>query len=98
MSANIYRHEFLSRVNSVVVWSLAVAALTLVFLSIFPGFADQAALLNEAMAEFPRPCGHLGMDRMDLSSVLGFYSLIFLFIQLCLAIQAGNYGFGLGLS
>jgi ABC-2 type transport system permease protein len=27
--------------------------------------------------------------------VLGFYSFIFMFVQLCLAIQAGNYGFGL---
>jgi ABC-2 type transport system permease protein len=35
------------------------------------------------------------MDNMDLSSVLGYYSFIFLFVQLCLAIQAANYGFGL---
>jgi ABC-2 type transport system permease protein len=27
--------------------------------------------------------------------VLGYYSFLFLFVQLCLAIQAGNYGFGL---
>ncbi len=35
------------------------------------------------------------MQNTDLSTVLGFYSFIFVFVQLCLAIQAGNYGFGL---
>ncbi len=32
---------------------------------------------------------------MDLATVLGFYSFVFMFVQLCLAIQASNYGFGL---
>ena len=32
---------------------------------------------------------------MDFSTVLGYYGLIFLFCQICLAIQAANYGFAL---
>ena len=96
MSATIYKHEFRTRLKSVIVWSLAVAALILFFFSLFASFADQAALINEMLAKFPRELRTaFSMDRMDLSSVLGFYSLIFMFVQLCLAIQAGNYGFGL---
>jgi len=96
MSANIYRHEFRARVKSVVIWSLAVAAVVFVFCSFFAVFADQAALMNEMLAKFPPELrAAFGMDGMDLSSVLGFYSFIFLFVQLCLAIQAANYGFGL---
>jgi ABC-2 type transport system permease protein len=96
MNTNIYRHEFRARLSSVVTWSLSLAALTLIFFSIFQGFADQAAMLKETMAKFPPALlAAFGMDRVDLSSVLGFYSLLFLFIQLCVAIQAGNYGFGL---
>ena len=30
-----------------------------------------------------------------MSTILGFFGLIFLFIQICLAIQAANYGFSL---
>ena len=30
-----------------------------------------------------------------MSTVLGFFSFLFIFVQLCLAIQASNYGFGL---
>jgi ABC-2 type transport system permease protein len=96
MNANIYQHEFRTRLRSVVIWSLAVTALVVVYFSFFAVFADQAALLNEMMDRFPAEMrAAFGLDKMDLSTVLGFYSLIFLFVQLCLAIQASNYGFGL---
>ena len=35
------------------------------------------------------------MNNLDMSSVLGFFSFVFLFCQICLAIQAANYGFSL---
>jgi len=96
MSANIFRHEFRMRLRSALIWSLAAAALLLVFMSFFVMFADQAALMNEVMAKFPPELrAAFSMDNRDLSTVLGFYSFVFLFVQLCLAIQAGNYGFGL---
>ncbi len=48
------------------------------------------------MANFPpQLLVTFGMENMDFSSVLGFFGLIFLFCQICLAIQAANYGFGL---
>jgi ABC-2 type transport system permease protein len=96
MSANIYRHEFRTRLKIGVIWSLAVTAIVIIFFSFFSVFADQAALMNEMLANFPPELrAAFGMDNMDLATVLGFYSFIFLFIQLCLAIQASNYGFGL---
>jgi ABC-2 type transport system permease protein len=96
MNANIYRHEFRARLKSVVIWSLALITLIVFFFSLFPVFADQAALMNEFMARYPQELrAAFGMDNMDLAMVLGFYSFIFMFVQLCLAIQAGNYGFGL---
>ncbi len=96
MSANIYKHEFRSRLKSVIIWSLSVTALVMIFFSFFSVFADQAALMNEMLAKFPPEMrAAFGLDKMDMSTVLGFYSLIFLFAQLCLAIQASNYGFGL---
>ncbi len=96
MSANIYRHEFRARLKSVVIWSLALAFLIGFYFSLFPVFADQAALMNQVLARYPKELlTAFGLDKMDLATVLGFYSFIFLFAQLCLAIQAGNYGFGL---
>jgi ABC-2 type transport system permease protein len=96
MSATIYIHEFRSRIKSVVSWSIALIAIILIFLSIYPGFANQATLLNETMSKFPPALlAAFGLNQVDLSTILGFYSFIFLFTQLCIAIQAGNYGFGL---
>jgi ABC-2 type transport system permease protein len=96
MNANIYRHEFRTRLKSVVIWSLALTFLIVFFFSLFPVFADQAALMNEFLARYPQELrAAFGMDKTDLASVLGFYSFVFIFVQLCLAIQAGNYGFGL---
>jgi len=96
MNATIYLHEFRTRLSSVLIWSAAVSALLFIFGSFFSLFADQAAVMNEYLARFPPEMrAAFGMDKMDLGTVLGFYSFIFLFVQLCLAIQAGNYGFGL---
>ena len=96
MNANIYRHEFRARLTSVLTWSLAVALLVVLFFSLFSVFANQAAVMNQFLARYPPAMrAALGLGNMDLSTVLGFYSFIFLFVQLCLAIQAANYGFGL---
>ena len=96
MNANIYKHEFRIRLKSVVTWSLSVAGFLFIYFSFFTVFADQAAMMNEMLSKFPAELqAAFGLDKMDLSSVMGFYSFIFLLVQLCLAIQASNYGFGL---
>lgn len=96
MSATIFIHEFRARLKSVITWSLSVAALLGIYFSFFSAFADQAETINEAMKNFPpEMITAFGLDRMNLSSVLGYFSLVFLFVQLCLAIQAANYGVGL---
>jgi len=96
MHKNVFRQEFKMHLRSVITWSVAVAALTFVFVSLFSSFAKDAALLNEMMAKFPKELlTAFGMDGVDLSTLLGYFSLAFLFAQICLAIQAANYGFSL---
>jgi ABC-2 type transport system permease protein len=96
MSATIFLHEFRMRLKSVLSWSLALAMLVGFFFSMFQTFSAQAAITTQLMSRFPPALLEaFGMDRMDLSTLLGFYALVFTFVQLCLAIQAGNYGFGL---
>lgn len=96
MSTPIYNHEFRSRLKSVLVWSIAMALIILFFFSLYPVFSDQAALMNEFLAKYPPQLRiAFGLDRIDLSIVLGFFAFLFTFVQICLAIQAANYGFGL---
>jgi ABC-2 type transport system permease protein len=96
MSTTIYNHEFRSRLKSVIIWSLSLAFLILFFFSLFPAFSDQAAVMKEFLARYPAQLrAAFGLDKIDLSSVLGFFSFTLVFVELCMAIQAGNYGFGL---
>ncbi len=96
MSATIYNHEFRTRLKSVITWSLGLGLLIIFFLSIFPSFSEQAALLNEMLSKFPpQLLAAFGLGGMDLSSMLGYFAFLTTFLQLCLAIQAANYGFGL---
>ena len=96
MRMNIYQQEFKMTLRSVITWSVAVAVLIFVFVSLFSSFAQDAALLNEMMANFPKELlTAFGLNGIDLSTVLGYFSFVFLFAQICLAIQAANYGFSL---
>ena len=82
--------------KSVITWSLSLGILIFVFMSLYPSFADDADLLNDVMSNMPKEfLEAFGMAGIDMSSVLGFFGMILLFIQICIAIQAANYGFGL---
>lgn len=93
---NIYKHEFKMKIKSVIIWSLAIALMIFIYLSIYPSIAVDAELLSEMMASFPEEfLIAFGMTELDMSTILGFFGLIFLFVQICLSIQAANYGFSL---
>lgn len=93
---NIYMHELKTKLKSVLIWSLSISALILVFMSMFQSFSSTTVSVNQLMDSFPEELLiAFGMVDMDWSTVLGFYGLIFVFTQICLAIQAANYGFSL---
>ena len=93
---NIYKHEFKTGLRPALIWSASITVLLFVFMSISTIFSSNAALLSEMLSNFPEELLiAFGMNNMDFGSVLGFFGLMFLFCQICLAIQAANYGFGL---
>jgi ABC-2 type transport system permease protein len=93
---NIYTHELKMHLRSVLVWSISQVVMILLFTSIFSSIAQDAELLNQAMAQFPKELLiAFGMTGLDLSTVLGYFSFAFLFCQILLAIQAANYGFSI---
>ena len=93
---NIFRHEFKMKIRSVITWSVAIGLLIVVYLSIYPSFADEWQIFNEMLSSFPQEfLIAFGMTELDWSSILGYFGLTFLFVQMCLAIQAANYGFSM---
>ena len=96
MTMNIFRQEFKMHARTVITWSLGLTALIVLFVSLFSSFAQDAALLNEMMSNFPEQLlTAFGMTGLDMSTILGYFSLAFLFVQIFLALQAANYGFSL---
>lgn len=93
---NIFFHEFKSYLKSVGIWSVAIFLVNLIYFSAFSAIATEAADLERLMSSFPEELLlAFGMNNMDFSSLLGFFGVVFLFSQVCLAIQASNYGFSL---
>ena len=93
---NIYKHEFRMNFKSVVTWSLSVTIFIMLYIAALSSIAKDAELLNEVMANFPEELLiAFGMNGIDIATVLGVYSFVFLFCQVLLAIQAANYGFSL---
>jgi ABC-2 type transport system permease protein len=91
---NIYVHEFKMIFRSVIIWSLSIGLAIFFFLSIYPSIGADVDLVYEMMQSFPEEfLVAFGMVDMDWSNILGFYGFVFAFIQICLAIQAANYGF-----
>jgi ABC-2 type transport system permease protein len=91
---NIFVHEFKMIFRSVIIWSVSIGLAIFFFLSIYPSIGADVDLINEMMQSFPEELlVAFGMADMDWSNILGFYGFVFAFIQICLAIQAANYGF-----
>ncbi len=96
MQANIFRFELHRLWRSVVAWSAGVTAVLLLYMSLFPSFAQQAQLLEETLRHMPPALlKAFAVTEVDLSTVLGYYSFLFVIVQLILAVQAAGYGFGL---
>ena len=93
---NIFIHEFKSYIKSVLIWSFSIFMIILVYLSAFYSIADDLSLVNDLLASFPEELLiAFGMTEMNFTSILGMFGLVFLFCQICLAIQASNYGISL---
>ncbi len=96
MNRMIFKHELQTRIRSILTWGLSITALVFVLFTYFSVFAKEAELMQALLAKFPKELLiAFGMEHINYSTPLGYLAFFFLFIQLCLAIQACNFGVGL---
>ncbi len=96
MSWPIYLNDVRQRLRSVAQWGLGLVAVHFIYLAFYPAFAEQTAMLHAFLQQLPPEyLAAFSLNRVDLSRVLGYYSMIFLFVQIILAVQASRYGFDL---
>ncbi len=90
---NIYMNELKSLRKSAIIWACSMAALSLLFLSIYPSVANDALDYKQLLSNYPATIREmLGINIDYISTLIGFYSMIFSFILLCGTIQAMNLG------
>ncbi len=90
---NIFLYEVKSLRKSIITWSLSLLALAALYLSIYPSLAKDAEDFKKLIEGYPEAIrAMLGINLEYITSLLGFYSMIFTFILLCGAIQAMNLG------
>ncbi|MBW9153437.1 ABC transporter permease subunit [Clostridium estertheticum] len=90
---NMFLHELKAYRKSTIIWTVSLITLVVLFLAMFPSFSKEADAFKEVMKGFPEPVRKaMGFSVDSMSSVLGFYSYMFLYTTLCGAIQAMNLG------
>lgn len=90
---NMFLYELKSLRKSIIVWTISLLALAALYLSIYPSMADDAEEFKKLLGGYPAAIRTaLGINLDYITSLLGFYSMIFTFIILCGAIQAMNLG------
>ncbi len=90
---NMYLHELKSMRKSAILWACSIIALAAIFLSVYPSMVRDAEDFKKLLGGYPAAVrAMLGINLDYITSILGFYSMIFSFIVLCGAIQAMIYG------
>lgn len=96
MNKAVYKYEFHRHIMSVLIWAGSLLSLLFVFMALFPSFSADMAAMNQVLENFPPELKMaFGLNQLDLATLEGYFGLCFVFCQLCLAIQAVNYGLGL---
>ncbi len=92
---NIFLFELKMYRKSIISWSVSIFGLLVIFMSFYPTMASDSAIMDMILENYPKEMlKALGMDgTLSLSSIFGYLSFIFVFSQLCLAIQSSYYGF-----
>ena len=83
--------------KSILIWVVNIILLLVIFMAFFPAFSSDASLLDKMLENYPPELlKAFGMGgTLSLATVLGYFAFIFTFLQLCLAVQAANYGFSI---
>jgi len=90
---NVYRQELSMSIKSCLYWTFGMLLTQFFFMLMFPAVSKDAAILNQIVSKFPPALTRaLGLTTLDLSTVLGFYSYMFLVILMVGSVYALKSG------
>lgn len=71
----IFLHELGQNKKTLLIWTAVIAGMNFIFMMIYPQMADQAAEMTEVYANLGGFSAAFGMDRIDLTTAIGFYGI-----------------------
>lgn len=90
---NMYFRELKFYRKSAILWIASLISVTFIFMAMFPAISNDMADLNTMLQGFPENIKKaFGLNSLNLSTIIGYYSYVFSFIVLAAGIQAMNLG------
>ena len=86
---NIFTRELKATRKSMIIWCFGVIAMVVGGMGKYAGLANSPASLTEFMNSLPESLLNLmGMSSLDITTAMGFYGVLFLYIAIMLGIHA----------
>jgi ABC-2 type transport system permease protein len=90
---NIFLREMKSHRKSLILWSIGIFLMVVSGMAKYEAYSSSGQSINDLMGEIPKSVkAVLGMGDVDLSTIGGYYSLLFLYILLMATIHATMLG------
>jgi ABC-2 type transport system permease protein len=90
---NIFLHEVKAYRKSTIIWTVSLIVVVGFFMSLYPAIAHDADQFKKLLEGYPEAVRKaVGVSIDSITSLLGFYSYVFIYIVLCGSIQAMNLG------
>lgn len=92
---NIYKFELTTYWKSFILWSLGIVTVQVIMMMFFPSMARDAQMMDLIIENYPEELLKvIGLgEHVSLATVLGYYTFVFVFVQLLLGVQSAFYGF-----
>jgi len=91
---NIFLHEMKSYRKTIIIWSIALAAIVLLFMIMFPGFASAKDDMTKMLSSYPPTLlKAIGADSLfSMFTMTNFYAYTFIYVSLAGVVCAMNIG------
>jgi ABC-2 type transport system permease protein len=90
---NIFLHEVKTYRKSTIIWTVSLILVVGFFMALYPAIANDADQFKKLLEGYPPAVRKaVGVSIDSITSLLGFYSYVFMYIVLCGSIQAMNLG------
>lgn len=92
---NIFKFELRTYWKSFFLWSLGIIALQIIMMVFYPSMAQDAQIMDLILENYPEELLQaMGLgEQVSLATVLGYYTFVFVFVQLVIGVQSAYYGF-----